>query len=169
MTSMQDIPWSEHDNACLECYEYFCSFPGLEWHQAVELVNSMTSRRKRRSAAKARQRLQKLKLYPAALPKDKVSMGTSLESSLLSEYVVFNPAEFLEYFNVDHVALKLKPNLTHVNEEGVTEELFVFRSNQPRKLILGAKKSINMQQRLMRHVVREGQATEFFEWPAQTV
>ena len=50
----QDTPWSDNHNSCLECYEYFLSYPGMEWHQAVKLVNSMTSRRQKRTVAQAR-------------------------------------------------------------------------------------------------------------------
>jgi hypothetical protein len=114
-----------------------------------------------KTVTQARKRLHNMKLVSSALPKDLVSLDTSLESSVVNEFVVYNPAEFLEHFNVDHAALKLKPSLTHINEEGVAEELLVFRSGKPRRLVLSAKKELCMQQMLMRHVVREGQTTEF--------
>ena len=117
--------------------------------------------------AQARKILKNMKSVASALPKDMVSLGTSLESSLETEFLVFNPTEFLEHFNVDHAALKLKPSLTHINEEGVAEELLVFRSGKPRRLVLSAKKELCMEQMLMRHVVREGQTTEFFNWARQ--
>ncbi len=158
----QGRPWSCSDKACAECYELFLSFADKSWPEALEVINQKRDKEEAKRTSRARERLRALRLTPIDMPKAEVTCEEIAGWYIKSSYAVFNAKEFLLAFDCEAHHLKLGPSCRIRNEENRWENLWVFHTGAPRKLVTFRQVRDKLAQHVMRHHIREGQARDTY-------